>query len=87
MSEGLRAVASTERLSCREVSFVMMFLANSDFFLRFAEMIVSADNSANRDSTLCRRQIWCWQIVSFNFLANRPSANCYAPNWFLQFHC
>ena len=48
----------------------MMFSANCDFFVQFAEMIVSADNLANRDSTLCRQQIWCRQIVSFHFLAN-----------------
>ena len=54
---------STERLSGREAGIVMTFLANRDFFVRFAKMIVSADKSANCNLANCWRHILCWQIV------------------------
>ena len=54
---------STEQLSGREAGVVMTFSANCDFFVRFAEMILSADNSANRNLANCRRHILCRQIV------------------------
>ena len=45
-------------------NFCIFFLALCHFCVRFAKIIVSAVNSANRNSTLCRRHFWCRQIVS-----------------------